>query len=299
MKRYEGPYSARNGAYGGVDDLGRVLTTDNTIPLPRKNRSVGMFYYLAPGNHGLRGPYDNNKIVTSHPEAIESEEAWMAAGGGERHADHHFAEPLFGYYTMNDAWVVRKHVQMLTDAGVDYLVFDTTNAVTYDGTVKILLGILDEFYKQGITNVPKVAYYTNALSGRTINHIYHNIYRKYPEYGHLWFYWDGRPLIIGHPDDPGTGRRSKSLLPYQNQLLADQPEKQRRSVAVGGVRRNLHARRRLRRERPQGSRQRIVGAALRYHIQRQRLVRGIEPHQELPAGPRRKRSRGGCRVMGI
>lgn len=211
MKQYEGPYSARNGAYGGVDDLGRVLTTDNTIPLPRKNRSVGMFYYLAPGNHGLRGPYDNNKIVTSHPEAIESEEAWMAAGGGERHADHHFAEPLFGYYTMNDAWVVRKHVQMLTDAGVDYLVFDTTNAVTYDGTVKILLGILDEFYKQGITNVPKVAYYTNALSGRTINHIYHNIYRKYPEYGHLWFYWDGRPLIIGHPDDPELEEEAKAF----------------------------------------------------------------------------------------
>ena len=55
MKAYKGPYSKVNGAYGGIDDLGRALTTDASLPLPRENRSVGIFYYLAPGNHGLRG----------------------------------------------------------------------------------------------------------------------------------------------------------------------------------------------------------------------------------------------------
>ena len=48
MKAYEGPYSKVNGAYGGIDDLGRALTTDASLPLPRENRSVGIFYYLAP-----------------------------------------------------------------------------------------------------------------------------------------------------------------------------------------------------------------------------------------------------------
>ena len=81
MKAYEGPYSKVNGAYGGIDDLGRALTTDASLPLPRENRSVGIFYYLAPGNHGLRGPYDNSKIVAAHPDATDSEEAWTAARG--------------------------------------------------------------------------------------------------------------------------------------------------------------------------------------------------------------------------
>ena len=102
MKAYKGPYSKVNGAYGGIDDLGRALTTDASLPLPRENRSVGIFYYLAPGNHGLRGPYDNSKIVAAHPDATDSEEAWTAAGGGPRHADHHWGEPLFGYYSMHD-----------------------------------------------------------------------------------------------------------------------------------------------------------------------------------------------------
>ncbi|HBV50998.1 MAG TPA: hypothetical protein DEF06_01810, partial [Clostridiales bacterium] len=130
-------------------------------------------------------------------------------GGGPRHADHHWGEPLFGYYSMHDEWVIRKHIQMLTDAGVDYLIFDTTNAVTYDETALKVFRILDEFYRQGITNVPKAAYYTNSASGKTINHIYHHIYQKYPEYEHLWFRWDGRPLAIGHPDDPELEEEAK------------------------------------------------------------------------------------------
>jgi len=211
MEKYRGPYADINGAYGGVDDLGRVLTTDSTLPLPRQNRTVGMFYYLAPGNHGLKGPYDIRKIIASDPNALLSEEAWMAAGGGARHADHHWAEPLFGYYSMNDEWVIRKHIQMLTDAGVDYLIFDTTNALSYDQTALKVLKVLNEFYRQGITNVPRIAYYTNASSGKTINHIYHEIYQKYPEYAHLWFRWDGKPLIIGIPSDPELEDKAKAF----------------------------------------------------------------------------------------
>ena len=48
-----------------------------------------------------------------------------------------FGEPLFGYYLASDEWVMRKHLQMLTDAGIDFTVFDTTNAVTYDKSKKI------------------------------------------------------------------------------------------------------------------------------------------------------------------
>lgn len=223
MEKYTGPYSDVNGTYGGTDDLGRTLSTSNGVPLPRRGKTVGMFYYLAPGNHGLKGPYDNNKIVMAHPDATESEEKWIAAGGGPLTVDHHWGEPLFGYYSMHDEWVIRKHMQMLTDAGVDYLVFDTTNALSYDATALKVLKVLDEFYQRGITNVPKIAYYTNSASGKTINHIYHSIYREYPQYGHLWFRWEGKPLIIGLPTDPELEEEAKAFFRIKMTRWPNQP----------------------------------------------------------------------------
>ncbi len=38
---------------------------------------------------------------------------------GPAHAMHHWGEPYLGYYVSNDEWVIRKHAQMLSDAGVD------------------------------------------------------------------------------------------------------------------------------------------------------------------------------------
>ncbi len=55
----------------------------------------------------------------------------MASGGGNVGEFHFCSEPLFGYYTSDDEWVFRKHVQMLTDASVDFIVIDTTNTFTY------------------------------------------------------------------------------------------------------------------------------------------------------------------------
>ena len=188
-----------NGAYAGVDNLGRVLTMPgdaaNAAPLA-KDRYVGLFYFLWLGQHGKTGPYDISKIVAEHPEAIRDAKhpAW-----GPMSLFHHWGEPLFGYYTSEDVWVMRKHVQMLTDAGVDFLVVDATNAGHYPAPSLMLLEILDEYQKKG-WNVPKIVYYTNSSSGKTIQNIYESIYKKnlYPE---LWFRWEGKPMIIGHPEE--------------------------------------------------------------------------------------------------
>jgi hypothetical protein len=64
-----------------------------------------------------------------------------------------------------------------------------------------MLKILDEYSKLG-WDVPQVVFYTNSSSGDTMNKIYEGIYKKHPEYSHLWFNWDGKPLIIGNSDDP-------------------------------------------------------------------------------------------------
>ncbi|MDR3232416.1 MAG: hypothetical protein LBT46_01885 [Planctomycetaceae bacterium] len=192
------PLPAANGAYSGTDNLGRVLPMpgDNSMVPVRKERYAGLFYFLWMAQHGKAGPYDITKIITEHPEAVHNGDhpAW-----GPINAFHHWGESLYGYYSSEDAWVMRKHIQLLTDAGVDFLVFDATNAFHYPKPAQILCGILDEYQKRG-WNVPKIVYYTNSHSGKTIENIYRDIYAK-NLYPNLWFHWEGKPLIIGHPEE--------------------------------------------------------------------------------------------------
>jgi len=204
--KYSGPYSDTDGAYYGVDDLGRVVATDGDAPAPR-DRQVGIFYFLWQGMHGTAGPYDNYKIVLEHPEAIESERNWIKSGGGAQGAHHFWGEPMFGYYRSSDTWVMRKHLQMLSDAGVDFLFFDATNNQDYSAVEKKLIAVWYEYLEAGY-DVPKLCYYTHSASGTAINRIYKTIYgnkklnEKYPRLSELWFNWDGKPMIIGEVDDP-------------------------------------------------------------------------------------------------
>ena len=189
-----------NGSLAGVDALGR-----QTVSAGKSEKQVGLFYFLWVADTG--GPYDNTKLVAAHPEALESEEAWLAAGGGPRYAFHHWGEPLFGYYTNTDEWVYRKHCQMLTDAGVDFLVMDTTNAVIYEEAMAVLIPVWHEYLEAGWA-VPKISFYTNTASGVTMNRIYEAYYNnaalkaQYPRLDELWYDWGAKPFIVGDAKDP-------------------------------------------------------------------------------------------------
>ena len=190
-----------NGSLVCTDALGRSIVTAG-----ESEKLVGVFYFLWHGQHGSNRIIDNSKLVKEHPEAINSEENWFNAGGGDINEFHYWGEPLLGYYSANDEWVYRKHLQMLTDASVDFIVLDTTNAFTYNEPVKKLISVWYEYMLQGY-NVPKIAYYTNSGSAQTINRIYDEIYNnaelkeKYPELDKLWFYMDGKPMIIGNENE--------------------------------------------------------------------------------------------------
>lgn len=193
---------AVNGSLACTDSLGR-----NTVTAGASEKLIGAFYFLWHGQHGSNRIIDNTELVKSHPEAINSEELWIASGGGLQQEFHFWGEPLLGYYSADDDWVFRKHVQMLTDAAVDFIVMDTTNAFTYSEPAKKLIGIWYEYYTQG-WNVPKIAFYTNSFSGDTMNRIYDEIYNNselneaYPRLAELWFKLDGKPMIVGDKDDP-------------------------------------------------------------------------------------------------
>jgi len=179
---------------GGVDGLGRELPAGVEAGPARTGRYTGIFYFLWLGQHGTSGPYDNTRILAECPEAVHNPEhpAW-----GPPEAFHFWGEPLYGYYFNDDEWVLRRHMELLTSAGVDFLVFDTTNAVTYKSVYDKLFRVMDHIFQQGF-RVPQFVFYTNTESGNTIKEIYEDIYMP-RRYEHLWFHWKGKPLIIGDP----------------------------------------------------------------------------------------------------
>ncbi|TLS52347.1 hypothetical protein FE782_10255 [Paenibacillus antri] len=168
-----------------------------------RERYVGIFYFLWLGQHGTEGPFDNANILAAAPEAVHDPNHPM---WGPQNAFHFWGEPLYGYYLNDDAWVLRKHVQLLTAAGVDFLAFDTTNAVTYKNVYDVLFGILDDVRRQGF-DVPRIVFYTNTRSGETIAQLYEDIYKP-GRYAELWFHWKGKPLIIGDPGECGDEIRT-------------------------------------------------------------------------------------------
>ena len=182
----------------------------NTAPVVKgENKAVGIFYFLWLGEHGNRQLYDNS-ILEKIPGATDSAEAWMQAGGGDVYSWHFWGKPMYGYYFSSDEWIFRKHVQLLTDAGIDFLVFDTTNAVTYAKNALKLMAILHEYREQGY-NTPQVVFYTNTDSGATMEKIYREVYLAHPEYEDTWFKRDGKPLIVGSAYDGGLSTEGKKF----------------------------------------------------------------------------------------
>lgn len=180
-----------------VDALGRPTPdTQSGAPLPRKDRLVGLFYFLWLGECGKHRPYNVSEIVAADPMAGYKPDDPMWGGVG---CYHHWGEPFYGYYYSADEWVVRHHMKLIMQAGIDFLFFDTTNAATYDYNAKLVMRVLQEYHDAG-WKIPQVMYYTNTASGQTVQHIYDAVYK--PGYcPDTWFCLDGKPVIIAKSEE--------------------------------------------------------------------------------------------------
>ncbi|MDR2041847.1 MAG: hypothetical protein LBP98_05955, partial [Tannerella sp.] len=105
-------------------------------------------------------------------------------------------------YRFDDEWVTLKNMQLLTDAGVDFLVFDATNGATYPRTAHTVMSALDAIRAQG-KNPPKIVFCTSASSGDAMREAWEMCYRPGAPFRHpgCWLYLDGKPLIIGRKDE--------------------------------------------------------------------------------------------------
>ena len=180
-----------------VDHLGRKLPSWQEVRAKQPGKIVALFYYLWLGYHGTQGPYDISKILAADPDAMQHPNSplWPPA---EHTPLMHWGEPLFGYYISQDEWVLRRHVQMFIDAGIDVLFFDVTNGFTYRKAYLKLFEILREYRAQGFA-APKVAFYTApAIRGcgtGNLMDLWEQLYEP-RLYSELYFYWKGKPLII-------------------------------------------------------------------------------------------------------
>jgi hypothetical protein len=201
--------SSNADTWPATDALGRRLPLAAQHGVIRKDRYVGVFYFVWHGAHGYdnetpprkdegvqdkkpgdtASPYDITKMLAAHPTDPQY---------GPSHAYHHWGQPAFGYYVSDDEWVIRRHAQMLSDAGVDVLILDATNALIYEPQETRLLTTYEAMRREGLST-PSFAFIVNTQAKETLRRLYDAIYAK-GLYKELWFYWKGKPLMLCPPE---------------------------------------------------------------------------------------------------
>ncbi len=200
-----------SGGFAATDDLGRSMYSSETVGLYGDNGEhyVGLFYFLWQGEHGDSGIFDLQKIIDK--AGVEAAGNTSCGLYGPAGAMHWFAEPLYGYYYAKDAWVQRKHAELLCNINIDFLYFDVTNGYTYRQNALQLMEILHQLNEEGY-DAPQVVFYTNTNAEGVVRELYSNIYAKnlYPD---TWFCINGKPVIIA----PESANINDFFVTKQNQ----------------------------------------------------------------------------------
>ena len=184
----------------GTDGADRSMPAASDTRAPT-DRLVGIFYFLW---------RDRDQTSVSEISPSDHYAAWLKGGeealwecmmeGGEGHP-HYWAEPYFGYYSSNDEWVLRKHAYMLAEAGVDFVFFDTTNNNLHTVSHQALLKVWEEVRQEGYA-VPKICFMVGSYEAEFAE-LYNTLYKP-GLYEDLWFYWEGKPLVLVTGDFPMT-----------------------------------------------------------------------------------------------
>jgi len=190
--------------WAATDALGRKVREYRDAGDKKKDKFVAIFYWTwHQGDDDTTSQVKNiTEIVRKYPEAMKDyhHPAW----GNDQPGFFFWEQPLLGYYKTTDPWVLRKHAEMLADAGVDAVFFDCTNGdLTWKDSYEALLKTWDQAQKDGV-NVPHIAYMLpfNPVphSLVSLRQLYRDVYKP-GRYKNLWFYWKGRPCIMGYPDN--------------------------------------------------------------------------------------------------
>ena len=181
------PIKIDNANWTATDALGRTIPSYSETGGVKPNRYVGLFYWLWHGP--LRSTANNpdsfnvTKILSGNPAKTN----W-------RMEDYYWDEPENGYYLSADPWVMKRHLILIADAGIDFIFLDFTNNSIYRPELKQLLDTIQSLRKNGI-HAPYVVPFLNAEYAPKIEALYKEFYKP-GKYDDVWFYWKNKPLVM-------------------------------------------------------------------------------------------------------
>ena len=177
----------------GTDALGRKMPTI-TIAGPLKKdhrRVVGMFYvtWHTADKAKLKSPYDGDVTKVLQADSNARKEANNKQWKEE---SYHWGKPEMGYFLSKDEYVIRRDMSMLSDAGVDMIIFDVTNAAEYWDEWQTILTVMEKMRAEG-NKTPQFCFWAfNGPVITVVQNLYEKIYKAH-KFQDLWFYWDGKP----------------------------------------------------------------------------------------------------------
>ncbi len=181
-----------------MDGLGRIGSDNSDVGNLKTNKTVGMFYWPWHEDFKKDGKANNvTEIIAEYPDAVNDYDhtCWSTYVG----PNYFWDQPIFGYYSTDDVYTIRRQAEMFADAGVDVIFMDCTNGkFLWDTAVDVIFRVFQQCKNDGI-NVPKVSFVLN-LAGKEdteaqLIELYDTIYSQ-NLYSDLWFYWDGKPLMM-------------------------------------------------------------------------------------------------------
>lgn len=184
-------------SWSATDGLGRQTPTQNLTGPVKTGKYVGMFYWTWHTDQLADDELMNiSSILRNNPEAAYNlkDTAWHGITNG---GTFWWDEPLLGYYRTTDPWVLRKHAEMLADAGVDVVFFDCTNgSFTWKSSYTQLLKVWAQARLDGV-KTPQIAFMLNfgpqQSSLESISELYKDVYKP-GLYKDLWFMWKNKHL---------------------------------------------------------------------------------------------------------
>ena len=209
-----------------TDGLGRESWEygENGVGAVREGKEVGMFYWswkLNPWNYVREAAPVIQEVMDKYPEAKNdfNHPAWNGYTGG-----HYWGVPIYGQYSGEDPWVLRRHAELLANMGVDFVFTDNSNTITtwQDGYYDMYVE-WTKAQNDGV-NVPKITYYlpmwlaapNNGIDWWTteqLESIYMDVYRQ-GQFQNLWYWFDGKPMMLGHPEVLDES------IPFEKELLS-------------------------------------------------------------------------------
>jgi hypothetical protein len=170
-----------------TDGAGRNVPGFKECGPPRPDRWTGIFYWTWHRPQAA-GPNDNTRILASATNGVVH---WPDNG-----SPHHWGEPELGYYLMTDPYVIRKHASMLSDAGIDVILFDTTNPpFTWKEEYEALCREFAAMRREG-TRTPSIAFIAPFGDPRPVTDpLWRDLYEP-GLWKELWFRWEGKPLLL-------------------------------------------------------------------------------------------------------